>query len=81
MYHDNKAMAKDFLSKIYPKLKASHRFLMTDRDPEMSGLVTIFHPWESGLDNSPIWDQPLSRINVNEKALPKFKRLEVIAVS
>jgi hypothetical protein len=44
VYHDNKAMAKDFLSKIYPKLKASHRFLMTDRDPEMSGLVTIMHP-------------------------------------
>jgi hypothetical protein len=54
---------------------------MTDRDPEMSGLVTIMHPWESGMDNSPIWDQPLSRINVKEKHLPKFKRLEVIAVS
>jgi hypothetical protein len=32
------------------------------------------------MDNSPIWDQPLSRINVKEKHLPKFKRLDVIAV-
>ena len=46
----------------------------------MSGLVTILHPWESGLDNSPIWDQPLSKIDVKEKDLPKFKRLDIIAV-
>ena len=77
---EDKTMAKEFLKRIYPKLKAFHRFLMTDRDPEMSGLVTILHPWESGLDDSPSWDEPLSRINMNEKDLPKFKRLDVIAV-
>jgi len=77
---ENKSKAKDFLSKIYPKLKRFHRFLMSDRDPEKSGLVTILHPWESGLDDSPRWDQPLSRINVKEKDLPKFKRLDIIAV-
>ena len=77
---EDKTKAKEFLNRIYPKLKAFHRFLMTDRDPEMSGLVTILHPWESGLDDSPSWDEPLSRINVNEKDLPKFKRLDVIAV-
>ena len=75
-----KARAREFLSRIYPKLKSFHRFLMTDRDPEMSGLVTILHPWESGLDDSPTWDEPLSRINVKEGDLPKFKRLDVIAV-
>ena len=53
---------------------------MTDRDPEKSGLITILHPWESGLDDSPSWDEPLSRINVKEKDLPKFKRLDVLAV-
>jgi hypothetical protein len=77
---ENKAKAKEFLSKIYPKLKRFHRFLMSDRDPEISGLVTILHPWESGLDDSPRWDEPLSRINLKEKDLPKFKRLDIIAV-
>lgn len=77
---EDKTKAKEFLNRIYPKLKAFHRFLMTDRDPEMSGLVTILHPWESGLDDSPSWDEPLSRINMNEKDLPKFKRLDIIAV-
>jgi hypothetical protein len=53
---------------------------MAYRDPEKSGLVTILHPWESGLDNSPIWDEPLSRIQVKEEDLPKFERLDIIAV-
>ncbi|HET6589458.1 MAG TPA: trehalase family glycosidase [Candidatus Nitrosocosmicus sp.] len=74
----DKTRSIEFLKRIYPKLKLFHRFLMTDRDPERSGLVTIFHPWESGLDDSPIWDEPMSRINV--KDLPAFKRLDIIAV-
>jgi hypothetical protein len=67
-----------FLNDIFPKLVKFHRYLMTDRDPEKSGAVTIIHPWESGLDDSPIWDDALSRIKIEH--LIKFKRLDVIAV-
>jgi glucosylglycerate hydrolase len=48
-----RAEAGAFLREIYPKLFAWHRYLATARDPEGSGLVTIYHPWESGTDNSP----------------------------
>ncbi len=75
---EDKMKAKEFLSRIYPKLKHFHRFLLTDRDPEKSGLVTIFHPWESGLDDSPVWDEALSRIRIQHTL--KFERLDVIAV-
>src|SRR5215831_6309711 len=75
---EDKDYAKSFLNRIYPKLKSFHNYLMTDRDPEKSGLVTILHPWESGLDDSPLWDEALSRIRVQN--LPKFERLDVIAV-
>ena len=75
---DDKALAREFLNKMYPRLKAFHRFLMTDRDPEKSGLVTILHLWESGLDDSPRWDEALSRISVKEEELPKFKRLDQV---
>jgi glycogen debranching enzyme len=51
---------------------------MTDRDPEGSGLVTILHPWESGLDDSPVWDHALSQIKIEH--VLKFQRLDVIAV-
>jgi glycogen debranching enzyme len=74
----DKTKAKQFLKSMYPKLKSFHKFLMIERDPEKSGLVTILHPWESGLDDSPSWDESLSRIDV--KDLPKFKRLDKVAV-
>ncbi len=74
----DKSDVKSFLKRMYPKLMEFHRFLTRERDPENSGLITIFHPWESGLDDSPIWDEPLSRIKVHD--LPEFKRLDVTAV-
>jgi glycogen debranching enzyme len=40
----------------------SHRWWLTARDPEGLGLVSILHPWESGSDNSPAWDEALARV-------------------
>ena len=48
---------------LYPRLVKWHRYLATQRDPEASGLVTVYHPWE-GTDNSPRWDRALARIEV-----------------
>jgi hypothetical protein len=49
---------------LYPRLLAWHRYLASARDPEGSGLLTIYHPWESGTDNSPRWDAPLAAVAV-----------------
>jgi glucosylglycerate hydrolase len=46
---------------LFPRLVSWHRYLATGRDPEASGLVTAYHPWE-GTDNSPRWDRALARI-------------------
>jgi hypothetical protein len=51
------------LRALYPRLVAWHHYLATERDPEASGLVTAYHPWE-GTDNSPRWDHALARIEV-----------------
>jgi hypothetical protein len=51
------------LRALYPRLVKWHRYLATQRDPEGSGLVTVYHPWE-GTDNSPRWDHSLARITV-----------------
>jgi hypothetical protein len=72
---DEKALAEatDFLREIYPRLFAWHRYLATFRDPERSGLITIYHPWASGTDNSPRWDDALAAIEVGEMAsYPRF---------
>ena len=67
--------AKTFLTGNYPRLFSWHRYLATARDPERSGLVTIYHPWESGTDNSPRWDAPLSRIKIGD--IPTYTRYDV----
>jgi mannosylglycerate hydrolase MGH1-like protein/uncharacterized protein DUF547 len=69
--------AKDFLSFMFPRLMAHHRYLYRERDPDGSGLVYIRHPWESGLDNSPAWDEPLKRIRVDGKILPGYERKDL----
>ncbi|WP_162924565.1 glucosylglycerate hydrolase [Rubrobacter indicoceani] len=64
-----------FLAELYPKLLAWHRYLLTERDPQGSGLVTIYHPWESGTDNSPRWDAAMDAIEVGE--MPGFRRRDL----
>lgn len=63
------------LQDLFPRLMAWHRYLATARDPEHSGLVTIVHPWESGTDNSPRWDQAMEMILVGD--LPPYSRVDL----
>ncbi|CAH1648930.1 amylo-alpha-1,6-glucosidase [Chelatococcus asaccharovorans] len=47
---------------LYQAALASHRWWANARDPEGTGLVAILHPWESGMDNSPAWDEAFARV-------------------
>ncbi|MFD7814380.1 hypothetical protein ACFV6E_15705 [Streptomyces sp. NPDC059785] len=53
---------RGFLTRVYPRLAAWHRYLLHRRDHGGGGLVSVIHPWEQGMDNSPCWDAPLSRV-------------------
>ena len=72
-------VARAFLRNSYPRLLFWHLYLTTARDPEGSGLVTIYHPWESGTDNSPRWDAALEGIEVGE--VPTYPRHDLQHVS
>jgi glucosylglycerate hydrolase len=72
---DRKELAREFLRDSYPRLLAWHLYLTTARDPEGSGLVTIYHPWESGTDNSPRWDEALEAVEVGD--LPPYTRYDL----
>jgi glucosylglycerate hydrolase len=72
---DRIELARDFLRDSYPRLLAWHLYLTTARDPEGSGLVTIYHPWESGTDNSPRWDEALEAVEVGD--LPPYTRYDL----
>ncbi|HYH33393.1 MAG TPA: glycogen debranching protein [Pseudonocardia sp.] len=67
-----------YLAEMFPKLLAWHRYLAERRDPQGSGLVTIYHPWESA-DNSPRWDVVMDRIEVGD--LPAYRRRDTAHVS
>lgn len=73
------AAVDDAIVELYPRLVAWHRWLHTARDPEGTGLVTIFHPWESGLDNSPRWDDALAAVTVSEQTAGARPDLDHVA--
>lgn len=66
--------AKEFASEMFTQLQQWHRYLYRERDPMNEGLVYIRHPWESGQDNSPVWDQVLEQIRLNDVDIPHYKR-------
>ena len=59
---DDAARAEGEARALVPALLAFHRWLHAERDPSGSGLVTLLHPWEGGMDDSPVWDEALARI-------------------
>jgi Mannosylglycerate hydrolase MGH1-like glycoside hydrolase domain len=71
------------LRRLYPMLVKQQHYLFTHRDAGRAGLVSIVHPWESGLDNSPAWDEALSVLPADTKVLQGHRRrdIEVSVVS
>jgi mannosylglycerate hydrolase len=63
-----------FLEELFPKLVAWHGYLYRERARNGDGLVEIWHPWESGMDNSPLWDAALDRIDPAQLA---YERVDV----
>nr|WP_246531354.1 hypothetical protein [Streptomyces bathyalis] len=66
---------RGFLERVRPRLAAWHRYLAGERDLGRGGLAAVVHPWESGMDNSPCWDGPLSR--VEPAAADSFRRADL----
>jgi glycogen debranching enzyme len=68
--------AAGFLKELYPLFRALHEYYFSSRDPGSEGLVYLVHPWESGLDNSPLWDETLARIT---RSSPWARKMREIA--
>ncbi|MEO1250017.1 MAG: neutral trehalase [Pseudomonadota bacterium] len=59
---------------LFPKLLAGHRWFHSERDPGHTGLVTTIHSWETGMDNSPAWDEALAAFEVAANLRPYTRR-------
>ncbi|WP_405293907.1 MGH1-like glycoside hydrolase domain-containing protein [Algibacter sp. Ld11] len=53
---ENKVATLKYIQTVIDKVFDNHNYFFTKRDPQNEGLVYIYHNWESGTDNSPIWD-------------------------
>jgi hypothetical protein len=73
--------ARKFLEQAFPRLAAWHEYLYRERDPGSEGLVYIRHPWESGMDNSPMWDQIMERLQLRPDEIPPYKRADIHLVA
>ncbi len=66
----------DLLKELLPKLVHYQEWWDNERDPDGDGLISIIHGWESGLDASPLYDEPYGVKEPGFKQLyPKFLKL------
>ncbi len=66
---------RTFLSAIFEPLTAWHDYLHRER--AIGGvLVEIWHPWESGMDNSPAWDAALTALAPRAEDIPCYVRVD-----
>lgn len=54
--------AKDFVTEMLPVIMKYHDWIYRERDPQRSGLTVCLHSWESGLDDTPYWTAPMSKL-------------------
>lgn len=74
-----RAAAELFLDRRWDDLVRWHRWLAEARDPDERGRITLYHGWESGMDNSPRWDRPYA--NVIPGAMPEYQRADKTIVT
>jgi hypothetical protein len=55
---------------VWEGLLKYHQWLYAERDPHQEGLISLIHPWETGLDNTPPWMDYL-----HEHQLPLWIRM------
>ena len=69
-----RAVAEQFLDRRWNDLVRWHRWLAEARDPLQHGRITLYHGWESGMDNSPRWDTAYA--NVVAGVVPGYQRAD-----
>ena len=58
-----------------------HQWWANQRQPDKDGLVVIIHPWESGLDASPMYDEALKVENDQPKLKELYSRFIELQIS
>ena len=73
---DTKA-ARPFFRRMFDRVLLLHQYCYQFRDPEREGLAFICHPWESGMDNLPTWEDVFTQIHFDASEVPPYQRLDL----
>jgi hypothetical protein len=73
---DSHEEGSSFVRRMYEPLSAWHSYLHDVRAVD-GPLVEIWHPWESGMDNSPAWDAPMEALEFEPDDVPRYRRVDV----
>ncbi len=65
---DSSGQALERARRLFPKLMLWHHWYLAYRDPKDLGVIAVIHPWESGRDNLPDWDDALRAVEVRDIA-------------
>ncbi|HEY7054477.1 MAG TPA: glycogen debranching protein [Mycobacterium sp.] len=71
-------VAEEFLDRRWGALMRWHRWLAEARDQYEHGRITLYHGWESGMDNSPRWDGAYANVIPDE--VPAYVRQDNMIV-
>jgi len=70
---------RSFVPTVFEHLVAWHEYLFENR-VIVHGLAEIWHPWESGMDNSPLWDGPMAALTPRDDEIPSYVRADTRVV-
>lgn len=65
------------IADLFDKIINYHKYLYNCRNYKDTGLVAIWHNWESGMDNSVVWDDIFNRIPKENYIDIQFQRKDV----
>lgn len=69
--------ARPYFRRMAQKVFRLHQYLYDFRDPDREGLAFICHPWESGMDNLPSWEEVFTRIHFEPSEVPSYRRRDL----
>jgi len=68
---------RPFFRRMFDRVSLLHRYCYNFRDPEREGLAFICHPWESGMDNLPTWEDVFTQIYFDPSEVPLYERRDL----
>ncbi|MDO8366084.1 MAG: trehalase family glycosidase [Saprospiraceae bacterium] len=68
---------RPFFQRMFDRVLLLHQYCYEFRDPEREGLAFICHPWESGMDNLPTWEEVFTQIQFDASQVPPYERRDL----